>query len=86
MSRALKPLDLSRLRVLPLEQRDSLSSIEQILVDPAAPPPPASSPVLDAVRSCAERIIAARRRGAAVILMYGAHLVKNGAQRIVNEL
>jgi hypothetical protein len=29
---------------------------------------------------------AARKRNAGVILMYGAHLIKNGAQRIVNSL
>ena len=32
------PLDLSRVKVLPLAQRQSLSAIETILVDPAMPP------------------------------------------------
>ena len=34
----------------------------------------------------AAKIRAARQRGAAVMLIYGAHLVKNGAARIVNAL
>ena len=34
----------------------------------------------------AEKIRAARQRGAAVMLVYGAHLVKNGAAPIVNAL
>jgi hypothetical protein len=86
MSRASKPLDLSRVRVLPLAQRESLSAIQNILIDPALPPPACPAAVLDAVRSCAKHISVARKQDAAVILMYGAHLVKNGAQRVVNEL
>ena len=91
MSSPPKPLDLKRVKVLPLSQRRSLSSIEKILVDPATSP---SSDEINAeelqatifVPDCAEKIRAARRRDASVILMYGAHLVKNGAHRIVNAL
>ncbi len=81
-----QPLDLGRLQVLPLAQRDSLSSLEKILVDPAAPPPSCPPKIAAAVRECAQNITAARDRNASVILMYGAHLVKNGASRIVNTL
>src|SRR5437016_5294399 len=35
-----EPLDLKGLKVLPLANRQSLSRIEEILVDPALPPPP----------------------------------------------
>ena len=80
------PLDLSRLRVLPLAARRSLSGIEELLLDPAAPPPPCPPPLLDLIHECAQGVAAARRRGAAVILLYGAHLVKNGAMRLVNAL
>jgi hypothetical protein len=38
------------------------------------------------VEDCVKRVKAARDMGASVILLYGAHLIKNGAQRIVNEL
>lgn len=81
-----QPLDLSRLKVRPLAERDSLSSLEKILVDPAQPPPPCPPKIETAVRACAQKILAARQRNASVILMYGAHLVKNGAHRLVNRL
>jgi hypothetical protein len=81
-----KPLDLSRLRVHPLAQRRSLSSIEEILIDPAKAPPPCSTAIQSVIGDCAEKIRAARKRDASVILMYGAHLVKNGAHRIINAM
>ncbi len=80
------PLDLAKLKVFPLAERQSLASIETLLVDPAKAPAPCPPGVADAVRDCAQKINAARQRGAGVILMYGAHLIKNGAHRIVNAL
>jgi hypothetical protein len=38
------------------------------------------------IEECAGQIKAARKRGAAVIFLYGAHLVKNGAASIVRQL
>jgi hypothetical protein len=81
-----QPLELKKLKVYPLAERRSLSAIEKILVDPAKPAPPCPPEIASAVHDCAERIRAARARNASVILMYGAHLVKNGAHRIVNAL
>ena len=75
-------LDLHRLQVRPLAERRSLTRIEDILIDPASPPPPAVA----VVSECAARIAAARSRGAAVILMYGAHLIRNGAGLLVTEM
>jgi hypothetical protein len=80
------PLDPARLRVLPLADRRSLSRIEEILVEPADAPTPAPGPVSDAVGECAGRIIAARARGAGVMLIYGAHLIKNGGQLLLNQM
>ncbi len=80
------PLDLKRIKVQPLAQRRSLSSIERILIDPGSPPPDCSAELPALIRDCAKQIIAARERKAGVILMFGAHLVKNGTHRIVNEL
>ncbi len=74
--------DLSQLRVHPLAERRSLTSVEEILIDPASPPPPPNPLIAEA----ADRIASARKRGASVILMYGAHLVRNGAARLVTEL
>jgi hypothetical protein len=80
------PLDLKRLRVFPLAERRSLTRAETILIDPATPPP-ALEPRLEAeIRGCAERVRAARARGAAVMLIYGAHLLRNGAARLLDRL
>jgi hypothetical protein len=79
------PLDLSRVQVFPLAQRESLSRLENLLVDPAMPracPPDLTAQIAD----CAAAVTEARRRGASVMLLYGAHLIKNGLQPIVNRL
>ncbi|HAB17064.1 MAG TPA: hypothetical protein PLX89_10530 [Verrucomicrobiota bacterium] len=80
------PLDLGRLKVRPLAERKSLTRVEDILISPnsARPPLPDSAPQL--IRDAAERIRAARVRDASVILMYGAHLLRNGAAPIVTAL
>jgi len=81
-----EPLDLGKVRVYPLAERKSLSPIDNLLVDPDQAPRDADPAALDAVHECARRIVEARRRASSVILMYGAHLIKNGAHRIVNRL
>ncbi len=80
------PLDLSKVRVYPLAERQSLSALDQILVDPTQPPRACDPAALETVRDCALKVAAARKRDASVILMYGAHLIKNGAMEIVNAL
>src|SRR6266446_1510751 len=79
-------LDLKRLRVYPLAERKSLSAIDKLLVDPGQPAAACGAAELANVEDCAVRIAGARRRIASVMLLYGAHLIKNGANRIVNEL
>ena len=86
MKRFPEPLDLTKVKVLPLAERRSLSTLEQILVDPASLPRPCSEMSQTAIHGCAERLKAARARGASVMLLYGAHLIKNGAMAIVNRL
>lgn len=80
------PLDLTKVKVYPLAQRESLSSLERMLVDPKAPPGPLAPELHSQVQHCAARITAARNRGASVMLLYGAHLIKNGAMSLVNLL
>lgn len=80
------PLDLKRIKVLPLSRRKSLSTLDKILVDPDQAPPPCRPETLAVLQQCAAHIRAARERNAAVILMFGAHLVKNGLHRVVNRL
>jgi hypothetical protein len=86
MSRKSEPLDLKKVKVYPLAERKSLSSLGKILVDPAKPPPPCPAEIQSSIGDCAKKILNARQRHASVILMYGAHLIKNGAHRIVNTL
>jgi hypothetical protein len=80
------PLDLSRLRTQPLENRRTLTRLEDLLIDPASAPAAVSELAEVAVAEAAVRIRKAREREASVILMYGAHLIRNGAARIVSEL
>lgn len=79
-------IDLNRVRVLPLEQRESLTCVEKILLDPQSPPPPVSEPVSRLLDEAAQRVLAARQRGASVMLIYGAHLLRNGATPILDQM
>ena len=77
------PLDLTRLKVLPLAERKSLTTIEEVLVEPADDPPPLPERLAAQVAECAARIRSAKAHGAAVMLIYGAHLIKNGGQLLI---
>jgi hypothetical protein len=79
-------LDLCRLKVLPLAQRRSLTHVEDILVDPASPPAPLPDEAASAVTDCARAVVAAKRHGAAVLLIYGAHLLRNGAALLLERM
>jgi len=81
------PLDLKRVKVYPLASRNSMAAIEDILVKPDSPPPALPNDFIrERVALCAQQIKAARQRGASVMFLYGAHLVKNGAAAIVERL
>lgn len=81
-----KKLDWSGLRVFPLSERKSLTAVDEVLRFPEDEPPPCPAPVAECVRQCAAAIRAARQRGAGVILMYGAHLLRNGAAPILTRM
>ncbi len=80
------PLDLSRLRVQPLAARQSLTRADEILVSPDASPKPLEPEMLRRIGECASKIRTARERDAAVMLIYGAHLLRNGAALILARL
>lgn len=80
------PLDLSKIKVFPLAQRRSLSTIEKVLVAPDSPAPVCPPEMTAQIQTCAQRIKLARERNASVMLIYGAHLVKNGLLPVVNQL
>lgn len=82
-----QPIDMSRVRVFPLGDRRSLSRVEEVLVEPAGPAP-SECPVEVAphIARCAADLKAARERGASIMIIYGAHLVKNGGQLLLNQM
>lgn len=78
-------IDPRRIRVRPLASRQSKHTLDEIRIDPDAPAPD-PGPMAAGIAQLAERIRAARQRGAAVILAYGAHLIKNGLGPVVTRL
>ena len=80
------PIDLSKLRVFPLAERKSLTRVDEILIAPDAPLKPCTDQTASMVEDAARKIKAARARGAAVMLIYGAHLLRNGAAKIVERM
>ena len=56
------------------------------MVAPDQLPPPIHAPNHAAVQACAAAIRQARARNAAVILMYGAHLLRNGAALLLDRM
>ncbi|RYD80841.1 MAG: hypothetical protein EOP84_11665, partial [Verrucomicrobiaceae bacterium] len=79
-------LDLSRLRVLPLADRESLTRVEDILIPLGAALPACSTEALAAITDCGRKIRVAREKGASVMLIYGAHLLRNGAALLIERL
>ena len=82
----MKPIDLSKLKVYPLTERDSMASVGEILVDPTNKPRALSDTNQNQVAQCATNIRTARERGASVMYIYGAHLIKNGAHQLLDAL
>ncbi len=79
-------IDTDQLKVYPLAERNSLSRVDDILLDPDAAPPACEDSIARQIGECAARIRAARERDAAVILIYGAHLLRNGAAPVLDRL
>ena len=79
-------IDPRRLQVFPLSQRRNLLSFADELGKTLAAQRPADAAIDDQIGALAERILAARKRGAAVMLTYGAHLIKNGCGPLLNRL
>lgn len=81
-----QPLDLGRLKVFPLAERRSLTRADAILIEPDARPGAISERAATTIDACADRIQAARERGASVMLIYGAHLLRNGSALILERM
>jgi hypothetical protein len=80
------PIDLTKLKVRPLAERISQARLADVLVDPRSAPPSCSGHNLEQIHHCAVHIAGARRQGAGVMLIYGAHLIKNGGADIMIRL
>ncbi|HVT95150.1 MAG TPA: hypothetical protein VHD76_20020 [Bryobacteraceae bacterium] len=79
-------LDWTKLKVYPLAERQSLTAVDGVLISPEAGPAPLPETAKKQVRACAAQIRAARARNSAVILMYGAHLLRNGAALVLDRM
>ncbi len=73
------PVDLTKIKVFPLDQRVSDAELNDILVDPDSAPPAVDSRSATLIAECAAKIRDARNRGASVMFIYGAHLIKTEA-------
>jgi hypothetical protein len=82
MNSKYKTFDRSRLLTKPLGKRVHDMRLNDLL-RLEGPAPPFSHPQL---REVAGRIAAAKEKGAARILMMGAHVIKAGASRYINDL
>jgi hypothetical protein len=80
------PLPLEQLRVYPLAERKSLTAVDQILVSLDGPVVGLNDFQRRIVDDSAKAIMAAREKKAAVMLIYGAHLLRNGAALLLNEM
>ena len=78
-------VDPREIRVFPLARRRNLLRLTEE-VDRVVSVGPPEEPVREQIRRLAERIRHARRQQAAVMLTYGAHLIKNGAGPMLNCL
>lgn len=83
---SVQPLDLRKLKVYPLAERKSLTRADEILIDPDAAPARCSLQATELIAGCAQKIRDSRHRGASVMLIYGAHLLRNGTARIVDRM
>lgn len=79
-------IDPLKLRVLPLSQRRNLLTLADEMDKAVRAAPPADSVVREKIEHLAEKMLAARQRQSAIMLTYGAHLIKNGAGPLLNRL
>jgi hypothetical protein len=80
------PIDLTKLKVFPLAQRASEARLEDVLAEPDSPPPACAPANQALIGQCARQIVRARKLQATVLLIFGAHLIKNGAGGILIRL
>lgn len=77
--------DRTRLKPLPLADRNSKSVIEKIAIDPDTkfPSLAGNQAIIDKI---AETMVQAKQHNASIILSFGAHLIKNGLGLVLRRL
>ena len=80
-----KKLEINKIKPLPLSQRKSFFGVDEIMVPVESEPKPVSDSIYCQIQNCANKIRDARSRGASVMLIYGAHLIKNGAAYLLDD-
>jgi hypothetical protein len=84
MSR-LPQFDRSRLRIRPLDERThDVSHTTVLALD--APPLPLERPAMQDLALLGHRLVAAKKRGASVLMLMGAHVIRSGVQRQLIDL
>ncbi len=81
----MKLFDRSKLQFLPLSARKSKSSIQSITINPDSMPPPVEENKVQLLEKISEKIIQAKKTGSAIIVAFGAHLIKNGLGLILSR-
>lgn len=74
--------DMNKLKILPLSEREHGMDVSEVLRD-VSEVSPFQHPDFDAI---CEAIRSAKKKGAAVMLMYGAHVIRRGMGRIMIRL
>jgi hypothetical protein len=78
--------DLKQVNVLPLRKRRSMATLEETVVEVTTPPPTCDAFLSNQIDRCTADIESAIARKASVVLIYGAHLIKNGGQALLNQM
>jgi hypothetical protein len=81
-----EPMNLEHLNVYPLKNRKHKSRVQDILIEPSTSPQYCGDFTHQQIKECVEKIKKAKEQKKSIILMYGAHLIKNGGQLLVNHL
>ena len=77
--------DRTRLTLQPLDQRHHDMQHDRLLALDEFPPAPENSAV-QSLKAIAHRMVAAKQRGASVLMLMGAHVIRAGVQRQLIDL
>lgn len=82
----MEKFDIIKIKPLPLSSRESKSSVEKIIIDPSSKDSKSYFKENPIIKKLAEDIILARKNNKPVILVFGAHVIKNGLSKVLIEL